>query len=70
MQPIDYLTCGAKWCTPCPNNWQDGVKCRDSDEMLAEADRWEQEAQAALDAYDIVHPEDFLNGMIQAEKDN
>lgn len=67
---IDYLTCGAQWCTPCPKQWQAGVKCEKSDEILEYGERWEREAQAALDAYDLVHPEDFLDGMIRTEKDN
>lgn len=65
MSGNEYLTCGAQWCTPCPNDWKNGVKCKDSDEILEFAERYEREARAGLDAYDIMHPEDFLNGMTQ-----
>lgn len=65
-----YLTCGARWCTRCPNNWRAKAKCDRTEEILNEAERWEQEAQTALDTYDLVHPEDFMNGLLQAEKDN
>lgn len=64
---MTYLTCGAKWCTPCPNNWQEGVPCQESDRILDEAERYSREAQIALDVYDIMFPEDYLSGLPDEE---
>lgn len=58
-----HLTCGAQWCTPCPNNWEEGVVCQVSDIILGAAERYRQEAQAALDWYDLTYPEDFLSSL-------
>lgn len=58
-----HLTCGAQWCTPCPNSWKEGVVCQVSDIILDAADRYRQEAQAALDWYDLMYPEDFLSSL-------
>ena len=58
-----YLTCGARWCTPCPNEWKEGVTCRKSDEILGQAEQYSREAQIALDVYDIMFPEDYLSAL-------
>lgn len=55
------LTCGARWCTACPNDWAENVACRESEEILESVERYDKEAQFALDAYDLIHPEDFLS---------
>jgi hypothetical protein len=55
-----HLTCGAQWCTPCPNNWKEGAICQVSDIILDAAEKYRQEAQAALDWYDLTYPEDFF----------
>ena len=70
MSERGYLTCGNRWCSPCPTGWKQGVRCRDSDKILDESEQYEREVQEALDAYDLAYPEDFLHGMIQAEQQN
>lgn len=62
------LTCEAQWCVRCPHNWKPGIKCKDSDAILSEAYRYEMEAKAALDSYDLVYPEDAMSLMVGAEK--
>jgi hypothetical protein len=62
---VAYLTCGAQWCKDCPNSWAENVKCLSSDEILDEVDRRNAEIQAAIDMYDILHPEDFLSGLTE-----
>lgn len=56
----DHLTCGAQWCRPCPHGWRDGVICKESERILTEAMQYGRGAQAALDWYDVNHPEDFF----------
>jgi hypothetical protein len=56
------LSCTARWCTPCPYHWREGAQCRESDSILDRAEAYRQEAQDALDAYDLAHPEDFFQG--------
>lgn len=59
---MDGLSCGARWCTPCPHGGAPASVCRESDSILDAAERYAAEAQAALDAYDLVRPEDYLQG--------
>jgi len=61
------LSCGAKWCTSCPNNWQEGAPCWESDRILDEAERYSMESQLALDVYDIMFPEDYLSILPEEE---
>jgi hypothetical protein len=55
-----HLTCGAQWCTPCPHSWREGAVCQASDSILDGAEKYHQDAQAALDWYDLIYPEDFF----------
>lgn len=61
------LTCGARWCDPCPNGWGVGAVCRESeqiiDHVVALQEKIDHEVQGALDAYDLAFPEDYLSGM-------
>lgn len=56
------LSCGAGWCTPCPHEGIPEASCRESDRILDASEQYRAEAQAALDAYDLTHPEDFFSG--------
>jgi len=59
------LTCGARWCDPCPNDWRFGSECADSkviiDRAVALQEKIDMEVQGALDVYDLTFPEDYLS---------